>query len=323
MGVTESGVRVTDRLRTMAAPVALLALLVALPLAAGQYVGGIVTEILIFSIFAISLNLLIGYTGLLSFGHAAFFALGAYTEILLAIHFGVSAWLGMVAGIAAAAAGAAAIGYFCIRVTGISFVMLTLAFSQLVFTLADKWRDVTGGSDGVGGLSRPSFFGFDMAEPLNVYYLALAGFVLSYWTIARLVASPLGHTFVGIRENESRMRAIGYPVQRYKLLSFTIGGLFAGLSGGIYAIFNGFISPDAAHWSASGEVLIMVILGGVGTLVGPAVGAALFLVLKNLVSSHADYWLMIVGTIFILCVVFFRSGVWGAARNLFMVWRGG
>lgn len=323
MGVTAGRVLLTDRLRTIAAPIALLIILAAVPFVAGQYVGGIVTEILIFAIFAISLNLLIGYTGLLSFGHAAFFALGAYTVILFAIHFGVSVWLGMAAGIGVATAGAAAIGYFCIRVTGISFVMLTLAFSQLVFTLADKWRDVTGGSDGIGGLPRPSFFGFDMAEPLNVYYLALAGFVLSYWTIARLVASPLGHTFVGIRENESRMRAIGYPVQRYKLLSFTIGGLFAGLSGGIYAVFNGFISPDAAHWSASGEVLIMVILGGVGTLAGPAVGAALFLVLKNLISSHADYWLMIVGIIFILCVVFFRRGVWGAARDLFLVRWGG
>jgi len=293
-----------------------------LPLAAGSYVGGIVTEILIFSIFAMSLNLLIGYTGLLSFGHAVFFALGAYAVILLGVHLGVNAWLGIVAGICMAALGAAMIGYFCIRVSGVSFFMLTLAFSQLVYTLAVKWRELTGGSDGLGGLQRPFFFGRDMAEPMNVYYLALAGFVMSYWFIGRLVSSPLGRTFAGIRENEERMRAIGYPVQGYKLLSFIIGGMLAGFSGGIYAIFNGFISPDAVHWGTSGEVLVMVILGGIGTLAGPVVGAGVFLIAKNMISSHTNYWLMIVGTIFVLCVMFFRGGIYGALRSLYLTWRG-
>lgn len=310
-----------SRLWSIVMPALCLGALAILPFATGSYVSGIVTEILIFAIFAMSLNLLIGYTGLLSFGHAAFFALGAYAVILLNVHMGVNAWLGMLAGIAVAALAAMVIGWFCIRVSGVSFFMLTLAFSQLVYTLAVKWRELTGGSDGIGGLRRGSFLGREMTEPLNIYFLALAGCALSFWAMRRLIASPLGHAFIGIRENEERMRAIGYSVQGYKLLSFVIGGMFAGLAGGIYAMFNGFISPDAAHWGASGEVLIMVILGGLGSLAGPALGAAIFLLVKNLISSQSDYWVMIVGVIFILCVMFFRDGIYGGVQRIYQALR--
>jgi branched-chain amino acid transport system permease protein len=248
----------------------------------------------------------------MSFGHAAFFGLGAYAVILLAVNFGLNAWLGVGAGIVVAAIAAAVIGFFCVRTSGITFLMLTLAFSQLLFSVALKWRDLTGGSDGIGIADRPTFFGWSLSNPLVMYYMTLAFFVLCYGCLRRLINSPLGHTFVGLRENESRMLAIGYRTGAYKLLAFTIGGSLAGLAGGLYAILNGFISPEAIHWSASGDALIMVILGGIGSLLGPALGAGIFLLMKNLVSSYTQHWMLIIGVVFISCVLFFPGGVWGA-----------
>ena len=149
-----------------------------------------------------------------------------------------------------------------------------------------------------------------------MYFMALIFFVLVYWGLRRLLNAPLGHVFVGIRENEQRMLAIGYPTRAYKLLSFTIAGAIAGLAGGLYAIFNGFISADALYWTASGDILIMTMLGGAGTLIGPAIGAGMFLLMKNVVSSYSEHWLAIIGITFICCVMFFPGGIWGALRAL-------
>ena len=193
--------------------------------------------------------------------------------------------------------------------------MLTLAFSQLVFSVALKWRDVTGGSDGIAIAEKPSFFGFDLSNSLVMYFMALSFFVLAYWGLRRLLNAPLGHAFVGIRENEQRMVAIGYPTRAYKLISFTIAGAIAGLAGGLYAIFNGFISADAVYWTASGDILIMTMLGGAGTLIGPAMGAAIVLLMKNVVSSYSEHWLAIIGVTFICCVMFFPGGLWGALQK--------
>ena len=297
---------------------ALLALvaMLAFPLLVADYPRTIVAEIYIFAVLAMSLDLLLGYTGLMSLGHAAFFGLGAYAVVVLGALFGVDAWIGLAAGIVLAAAGAAVIGFFCIRTTGIPFLMLTLAFSQLVFSVALKWRDVTGGSDGIAIAEKPSLFGLSLDNSLTMYYLTFAVFLLCYLGLRRLIEAPLGRVFIGIRENEARMRAIGYPTQHYKLLVFVIGGAVAGLAGGLYGIFNGFISPDAVYWSASGDILIMVMLGGTGTLVGPALGAAIFLLMKNLVSSWSDHWMLIIGAVFIGSVLFFPGGVWGTARQL-------
>ena len=254
----------------------LLALL-ALPFLMTDYPRALISEIFIFAIFAMSLDLLLGFTGLMSLGHAAFFGLGAYAVAVLGTQFGVNAWLGVAAGIVVAGCGAALIGFFCVRTGGIPFLMLTLAFSQLVFSVALKWRDVTGGSDGIAIAERPSFLGYDLSHSLVMYFMALSFFALTYWGLRRLLNAPLGHAFVGIRENEQRMMAIGYPTRAYKLLSFTIAGAIAGLAGGLYAIFNGFISADAVYWTASGDILIMTMLGGAGTLIGPALGAAIVL----------------------------------------------
>ena len=230
---------------------------------------------------------------------------------MLGAQLGLNTWLGLLAGVAVAGAGAALIGFFCVRTGGIPFLMLTLAFSQLVFSVALKWRDVTGGSDGLAIAERPSFLGFDLSSSLAMYMMALAFFVLVYWGLRRLLNAPLGHAFIGVRENETRMQAIGYPTRIYKLLSFTIAGAIAGLAGGLYAIFNGFISSDALYWTASGDILIMTMLGGAGTLIGPALGAAVFLLMKNVVSSYSEHWLAIIGTTFICCVMFFPGGLWG------------
>jgi branched-chain amino acid transport system permease protein len=297
----------------------LLALL-ALPFLLTDYPRALISEIFIFAIFAMSLDLLLGFTGLMSLGHAAFFGLGAYAVAVLGTQFGVNAWLGVAAGIVVAGCGAALIGFFCVRTGGIPFLMLTLAFSQLVFSVALKWRDVTGGSDGIAIAERPGFLGYDLSHSLVMYFMALSFFAMTYWGLRRLLNAPLGHAFVGIRENEQRMMAIGYPTRAYKLLSFTIAGAIAGLAGGLYAIFNGFISADAVYWTASGDILIMTMLGGAGTLIGPALGAAIVLLMKNVVSSYSEHWLAIIGITFICCVMFFPGGLWGSLQKV--RWRG-
>jgi branched-chain amino acid transport system permease protein len=304
---------------TRAAGLAVLAALLVLPFLLSDYPRALVAEIFIFAIFAMSLDLLLGFTGLMSLGHAAFFGLGAYAVAVLGNVFGINAWLGLAAGVLLAGGGAALIGFFCVRIAGIPFLMLTLAFSQLVFSVALKWRDVTGGSDGLAIAAKPSFFGFDLDHSLVMYFMTLLFLVAAFLALRRLINAPLGHVFVGIRENEQRMAAIGYPTRAYKLIAFTIAGAVAGLAGGLYAIYNGFISSDALYWTASGDILIMTMLGGAGTLVGPAIGAGVFLLLKNVVSSYSEHWLTIIGVTFICCVMFFPGGLWGMGQKL--IWR--
>lgn len=295
--------------------------LIVYPLFVADYQRQLVTELFIFAIFAMSLDLILGYTGLMSLGHAGFFGLGAYAVIVLGTMFGLNAWIGVILGVGVAALASFIIGYFCVRTSGIPFLMLTLAFSQLIYSVALKWRDVTGGSDGIGIPEKPGFFGFDLSNALPMYFMALIFFVLCFLGLRRLVASPLGRVFIGIRENEARMQAIGYATRRYKLAAFTIGGAVAGFAGGLYAIFNGFISPDAVYWSASGDILIMVMLGGAGTLIGPIFGTAAYLLMKNLVSSYSEHWLFIIGVVFVVCVLFFPGGIWGTLRQARIVSR--
>jgi branched-chain amino acid transport system permease protein len=206
---------------------------------------------------------------------------------------------------------AAAIGFFCIRVSGIPFLMLTMAFSQLLFSIAVKWRSMTGGTDGLPGFRRPELFGWSLDDRATLYWVIAAAFALTWWGLRRLIDSPLGSTMIGVRENEQRMRAIGYPVQRIKLIAFTIAGGVAGLGGGLYAFFNAFVSSDILHWVLSGDAVLMVILGGAGTITGPIIGTGIFLMLKHVISSHTEYWMMWVGAVFIACVMFMRQGVWG------------
>jgi branched-chain amino acid transport system permease protein len=291
--------------------IAALMLLCLVPAVFSNYWTGVLTEVLVFAIAAMSLDLLMGFTGLVSFGHAAFFGLGAYVTVVLNVHFGIDAWATGGIGIAAATVSALVIGFFCVRMRGVAFLMLTLAFAQLLYSVSVKWRDVTGGSDGLGGLEKPRILGWSIAQPVPMYFVALFGFLLAFLVLRRLINSQLGHAFVGIRENELRMQAMGYSIQPLKLLSFTIAGGIGGASGSLYALYNGFVSPEALGWGTSGNLLLMVVLGGIGSLVGPAVGAAVFLLMKNIVSSHSEHWLLFVGIIFVSCVMFFRQGIYG------------
>ncbi len=290
---------------------AALALAIVVPVFfAGSYALGLMTETLIFAIAAMSLDLLMGYGGLVSFGHAAFFGLGAYGTVLIAVKLGISAWISALCGVGIATLGAAAIGYFCVRMTGVAFLMLTLAFAQLIFSGAVKWRAI-GGSDGIGGLVKPALFNSSLADPLAMYLFTLSVFALALFAMRRLVESQFGHALVGMRENETRMRAMGFATRRVRWLAFILAGFFAGIAGALYALYNGFISPDALSWGMSGMLLLMVVLGGAGSLVGPAIGAGVFLLMKHFVSSHTQHWLLVVGIIFVGCVMFFRQGVWG------------
>ena len=309
-------------LRSGGAGVLLVAAMVAFPLLAPEYSTTLVAEIYIFGLFAMSLDLMLGYTGMPSLGHAAFFALGAYAVVILASLYEVNAWVGVLVGVGVASGAAVGIGWLCVRSSGVTLLMLTLALSQLIYSAALKWRGLTGGSDGIGIPDKPGFFGWDLSDATTMYYLTLGCLLAGYFVLRRLVASPLGHVLVGIRENEQRIRAIGYSVEAYKLTSFVVAAGIAGFAGGLYAIYNGFVSPDNAYWSASGDVLIMVVLGGAGTLIGPVVGAGFFLLMKNLVSSYSEHWMLIIGVVFVGSVLFFPWGIWGSLRALRLPGRG-
>lgn len=299
--------------------VILLVALLVLPFASTSFIVTIVTEILIFGIFAMSLDLLIGYTGLVSFGHAAFFGIGAYATGYLAQTISPNLLIDLPVALLLTAATSLVIGFFSIRVSGVYFLMLTLAFSQMVYAIAFRWTDVTGGSNGLSGIPRPVIELLSLQllfeDATARYFLVLAFFMLSYAVLRWIVRSQFGHVLIGIRENETRLRAIGYDTERFKLMAFVIAGTCAGVAGALYAGFNRFVSPNEIYWTASGQVLIMVIIGGAGTLVGPALGAALILALQNLVSSSTERWPTIMGLVFILFVFAARRGVLGLVQQ--------
>ena len=283
------------------------------PLGAGNYPVKLLQEILIWGIFAMSLDLLMGYAGMVSFGHSAFFGIGGYVA---ALALGRSPGLVSALALPALAAGLAAllIGFFSIRVSGVYFIMLTLAFSQMfhAYTFQVSWL---GAEDGLVGIPRPAVPGLDVStlRGFHAYLLVLLG--LLALALARIVRSPFGHVLRGIHENEARMEALGYAVDRYKLLAFVIAGLVAGVAGSLYSQFNGSITPDAFFWKTSGEALLMVIIGGTGTLGGALLGAAAFILLQSLVSTYTERWMLILGATFILFVLFAPGGIVGALRG--------
>jgi len=286
-------------------------LLVLVPVILSRYVSTTLTEILIFAIFAMSLDLLVGYAGLVSLGHAAFFGIAAYTVGLLSTHGRTDLLLTLPAGIAAGLASAVLVGVFALRAAGVYFLMLTLAFAQMAFAVAHQWAALTGGTNGLSGIARPVVPGVAVSGAVPFYYLVLVLFCVTAWLLGRIVRSPFGAALVGIRENESRMRAMGFDTFRIKLAAFMIAGGAAALSGALYAYYNGFVSPDVLYWTTSGQALVMVLLGGTGTLAGPAVGAAVVLLLQNLVSSHTERWTLILGAAFVLVVLAAPRGLLG------------
>lgn len=289
---------------------AVVTALLAAPFALERYALGLLTHILIIAVFAMSLDLLIGYTGLLSLGHAAFFGAGAYTIGILAKHYGVDSLIGLPLAVLVGVAIAAIFGPFVLRVTGAYFLMLTLALAQLLFGIAWFWRSMTGGDDGLAGLPRPTLpVGINLWDERAFYYFILAIAVLAAVTMFGLVNSAFGLALRGVRDNELRMASLGYNPWLLKYVVYVIAGGYAALAGALEAYYLGYVGTSVLSWTLSGEVIIMLILGGVGSLWGPAVGAAIVELLKFGVSSETERWVLILGLIFILTVFVAPKGL--------------
>ena len=294
-------------------------LLIAAPVVLPPFWRRFVTEILIWGLLAMSSDILIGYTGLVSFGHSAFFGLGMYgaAAALLTVN-PPSLWLALLYGLVGAGLVAVFVAYFATRLREIYFGITTLVFSQIFYVVIFTWTDVTGGENGLNfrqpGLGLPGL-GEAAFTPALLHWFVLAVVTLSYLLLRRITRSPFGMVLQSIRENEPRTRAIGYAVERYKIVAVMLSGLFAGLAGVLYAIQNKFAAPDFVFFLVSGEVVIFNVMGGVGTLVGPIAGAAFFLLLREGLSRYFEYYLIPVGIIFTLMVIFLPQGFLGFLRR--------
>jgi len=296
---------------------AVLLLLIVAPPFLSAFLLSLLTQALIYGILAMSLDLLLGYLGLPSLGHAAYLGLGAYSVGVLATRHGAGFWTTLVAGVLLAMAVAAVFGLVALRATGVYFLMITLALGMVVWGLAHRWVSLTQGDNGISGVPRPDLgLPWSFAKAIPFYYLTLAGFLLALWVLWVIVHSPFGQTLVGIRESESRMRTLGYHVWLHKYIGFIIAGTVGGLSGVLWAYYNGFVSPANMELATSVEALLMVALGGRATLLGPAVGAAAIVFLKNLVSVYTHRWLLILGAVYIGTIVYAPEGIAGALTQL-------
>jgi branched-chain amino acid transport system permease protein len=280
------------------------------------------TQVLIYGLFTLGFNLLYGYTGLLSFGHAAYWGLGAYgTGIALAKLKLGSLWLALGAGLALAGLGGVVGGFFCLRRRGIYFAMLTLAWAQVLYFVAFHLADVTGGDDGLRGIQVPPItlpgISLPITSSLAFYYFALAVVGVAVLALRRILDSPFGAVLQAIRENSDRAVACGYDVDRVKHLSFVFSALFCGLAGALDALRLTVVPVESLYWSTSGQVVIMTLLGGAGTFFGPFVGAATWLVLQDRVSVFTESWALVIGAVFMAFVLFLPKGIWGTLTASF------
>jgi branched-chain amino acid transport system permease protein len=298
----------------------IVVLLAIAPLVLPEFWRRFLTEILIWGLLAMSSDILIGYTGLVSFGHSAFFGLGMYGAAAALISFRPpSLWLALPYGLVAAAAVAAFVAYFSTRLRDIYFAITTLIFSQIFYVVIFTWTELTGGENGLTfsrpPLAIPGLFSVPFTTT-TLHWFVLAVVVISYLILRRVTQSPFGMVLQSIRENEARTRAIGYPTERYKIVAVMLSGLFAGLAGVLYAIQNRFAAPDFVFFLVSGEVVIFNVIGGIGTLVGPIVGAAFYLLLREGLSRFlTEFYLIPIGIIFIAMVIFMPQGLLGFARR--------
>ncbi|MCC6378208.1 MAG: branched-chain amino acid ABC transporter permease [Burkholderiales bacterium] len=303
------------------APLAALLLVALFPLSGATFYVELTTKIMIMAIFALSLDLLVGWTGLVSFGHAAYFGVGAYTLALLSPKAAAAGmWSSLALAIAVAAVCALVVGIFVLRTRGIYFIMVTLAFAQMFYFVFHD-TDVGGGSDGRYVNVKPDasilgFTPFDFDRPVHVYYVVLAMLVLVFLFLQRVLRSPFGRALSGIRANEQRMRALGFPVMAYKLAAFTLAGGLAGLAGWLLAAQSGFVNPEILSWHQSGNVLLMVILGGAGTPYGPIAGAFALTLLHELFSTLTTHWQLWLGISIVLIVLFMPGGLGHLVRRV-------
>ena len=281
-------------------------------------------NILIFGLYAVGFNLLFGYTGMLSFGHAAFLGIGSYLAGISVVHAGWPWWAAIVVGVLASCLAGLVIGYLAIRTRGIYFSMVTLALAQIVyygFYKAEKW---TGGENGLRGVRVESInlpgISIDFMNPLNKYYVILVFVALALWFVSRVLQSPFGAVIEAIRENEKRAVACGYDVARAKLLVFVLSAGICGLAGALRALHLSIVPIDSLHYLQSGQAVMMCLLGGMGTFFGPFVGAAVFLYLEDVVTNLTRYWMGAVGIVFMVFVLFFPKGIWGTLVHQMERW---
>lgn len=280
-------------------------------------------NVLVYGLVAVGYNLLFGYTGLLSFGHAAFFGAGAYVTGIAIGQFGVPWFAALLLGIAVGGVLAFVIGLLSIRTRGIYFSMVTLALSQLVYYTALQASSWTGGENGLRGftVAKLDIFGWsiDFLDPVKKYYVLMVFAAAALWLVSRILNSPFGAVIEAIRENETRARACGYDVERTKLISFTLSGLICALAGTLSALHLAIVPLDILHYQTSGMIVMMTLLGGAGSFFGPFVGALAFLLMEDVVSLWTSHWQIVVGTVFILFVLFLPKGIWGTL----LAWRAG
>ncbi|HEY2862494.1 MAG TPA: branched-chain amino acid ABC transporter permease [Casimicrobiaceae bacterium] len=294
------------------------ALLMLFPLVAEKFYLQLVTKIMILSIFTLSLDLLVGYTGLVSLGHAAYFGIAAYTFALVSQAADpANLWLTLPLALAASAALALAVGALVVRTSGVYFIMVTLAFAQMVYYFFHDTR-VAGGSDGIYVNTRPDAVlpGLDLANDLHFYYFVLAMLAVVFALLAVILRSPFGRALQGIKVNEHRMRALGFATLRYKLAAFVLAGTIAGLAGYLAAAKEGYVNPEMMAWHQSGAVLMMLILGGMGTLVGAVLGAFSYVLLQEWFSALTRHWQLLMGGFIVVAVLLLPQGLVGAPRML-------
>lgn len=308
----------SERHKIGAVVAALLALLVCAHLAS-SFAVLLITQALIFGILAMSLDILLGYTGLPSLGQAAYLGVGAYLTAILATQFefglGMSFWVVIILGIVIGAVTAALFGLFAIRATGVYFLMITLALGQCVWGLAYRWNSLTGGDNGINMPGRPEF-GIDLADDMTFFYVVFGFFVVSLAALYLLVRSPFGRSLVGIRESELRMRILGYNTWLHKYIAFIVSGAFGGLAGVLWAFLNGLVGPEDVVLTTSVDALLMVVLGGPGTLVGGAIGAGVVVFLREYLSTLVPWWQYVLGGVYVLTILYLPGGLMGIPERI-------
>ncbi|MGE5793870.1 MAG: branched-chain amino acid ABC transporter permease [Bacteroidota bacterium] len=295
--------------------------LVVLPWIAGEFYVNLTSQVLIAAIFAASINLLLGYGGLPSLGHAAYVGVAAYVSAWLFLKLGLAHWLTAPIALAATTLMACLFGLIALRATGLGFLMLTLALSQVLWGTAYRWVSVTDGDNGLRGLTRPAPFGISLDDSTAFYYFALLVTAASIWLMARFVGSPFGAALRGTRDQPRRMAALGHNVGLIRWVTFVYAGFWGAVSGLLFVYYHKYIHPISLSLQSSAEGLLAVIAGGSGTLAGPIVGAAIVVLLKNYVSAYIERWNMLLGFVFVLIVVFMPDGLVPGLRRWWAAWK--
>jgi branched-chain amino acid transport system permease protein len=309
---TVSASRSSVSLRAVIAAAIVVAAAALLPLVLSTYHLGLATEVLIFGLLAMSIDILAGFAGRTSLGHGAIFGASTYVVVYAVMTAGMPPLAACLLGVLAATALAAVFGLLAVRTSGVYFLLLTLALGMIVWGICLRWTQVTGGENGLRGAIRPAL----LADYRSFYWMVLAVTAVLSLAIWRFVRSPFGLTLRGIRDSDSRMRSLGYDVSLHLFIGFTVSGFFAGAAGAMYALFNSFVSPSSVALPQSVEALLMTIAGGVGTLFGAFVGSAAIITLENIVSSYTERWQTVLGVTFILIMIFAPEGIVGTIRVL-------